>query len=82
MITFRNEANAPHTVNVNQVITEPELVERSNKLEEVLANGNFTDYCRQRADDMPDQHNRFLWYFLKANFEKDPHTEMLNLLGK
>lgn len=80
MITFRNEV--PHTVNISQVTTEPELVERSSKLEEVLSNGNYVDYCRQRADEMPDQHNRFVWYFLKANFEPDPHAEMLNLLGK
>lgn len=82
MITFCNEANAPHTVTISQVTTEPELVERSTKLEEVLSNGNFVEYCRQRADEMPDQHNRFVWYFLKANFESDPHAEMLNLLGK
>lgn len=81
MISFRNDG-ANHTVNISQVITEPELVERSTKLEEVLANGNFIDYCRQRADEMADQHDRFVWYFLKANFESDPHSEMLNLLGK
>lgn len=82
MITFRNEPNGAHTVTINQVITEPELVERSTKLEEVLANGNFADYCRHRADEMADQHNRYVWYFLKANFESNPHSEMLNLLGK
>lgn len=82
LITFQNEVNAPHTVNISQVTTEPELVERSTKLEEVLGSGNFIEYCRQRADEMPDQHNRYVWYFLKANFESSPHTEMLNLLGK
>lgn len=81
MITFRNDINAPHTVNISQVTTEPDLVERSTKLEEVLSNGNFIEYCRQRADEMSDQHNRYVWYFLKANFENDPHAEMLNLLG-
>lgn len=82
LITFRNEANAPHAVKISQVTTEPELVERSTKLEEVLSSGNFIEYCRQRADEMPDQHSRYVWYFLKANFENNPHTEMLNLLGK
>lgn len=82
MIIFRNDQNGAHTVSINQVITEPEIVERSTKLEEVLSNGDYAEYCRQRADEMPDQHNRFVWYFLKANFESNPHTEMLNLLGK
>lgn len=82
MISFRNDGAPNYSVNISQVITEPELVERSTRLEEVLTKGNFIDYCRQRADEMSEQHCRFIWYFLKANFESDPHSEMLNLLGK
>lgn len=67
---------------LNQVVTETELVERSVQLEDVLATGNFDEYCRQKADQMPDQHGRYVWYFLKANFDADPRREMLNLLGK
>lgn len=81
LITFRKEAENGPRVTINQVITEPELVARSNKLEDVLANGNFVDFCRQKADETDDQHNRYVWYFLKANFEQDPRSEMLNLLG-
>lgn len=64
------------------MITEPELIERSNKLEETLSSGNYGEYCRQKADESQDQHNRYVWYFLKANFGADPRSEMLNLLGK
>uniref|UniRef100_A0A2M4B9P9 Protein transport protein Sec31A n=1 Tax=Anopheles marajoara TaxID=58244 RepID=A0A2M4B9P9_9DIPT len=78
LVTFNG---ASRTVTVNQVITDPELVQRSNQLEQALAEGNFVDYCRQKADQTTDQHSRLLWYFLKANFEADPHSEMLNLLG-
>ncbi|XP_065074343.1 protein transport protein Sec31A [Ochlerotatus camptorhynchus] len=78
LITF-NGTN--RWITVNQVITDPELVDRSNRLEQVLAEGSFADYCRQKADQTNDQHSRFLWYFLKANFEENPHAEMLNLLG-
>lgn len=82
LFSFRNDPNAAtRTVTVSQVITEPELVERSTQLEQVLANGNFSEYCRQKADETQDQHNRYVWYFLKANFEQDPRSEMLNLLG-
>uniref|UniRef100_A0A182WEU1 Protein transport protein Sec31A n=1 Tax=Anopheles minimus TaxID=112268 RepID=A0A182WEU1_9DIPT len=68
-------------VTVNLVITDPELMERSNQLERVLNEGNFVEYCRQKADQTTDQHSTFMWYFLKANFENNPHAEMLNLLG-
>ncbi|XP_052862438.1 protein transport protein Sec31A [Anopheles cruzii] len=78
LVTFNGTSR---TVTVNQVVTDAELVERSNQLEQALAEGNFVDYCRQKADQANDQHSRFLWYFLKANFEDDPHSEMLNLLG-
>lgn len=81
-MTFRKSADNSRQISVNQVITESELVERSNKLESVLANGNFVDFCRQKADETSDQHNRYVWHFLKANFEQDPRSEMLNLLGK
>lgn len=78
LVTFNGTSRA---ITVNQVVTDHELVERSNRLEQVLAEGNFGEYCRQKADQTQDQHSRFLWYFLKANFEENPQAEMLNLLG-
>lgn len=66
---------------INQIITEQELVDRSNKLEEVLAGGNYSDYCVQKANQMENQHGRYIWYFVKTNFEANPRAEMLNLLG-
>uniref|UniRef100_A0A0A1X6V3 Protein transport protein Sec31A n=1 Tax=Zeugodacus cucurbitae TaxID=28588 RepID=A0A0A1X6V3_ZEUCU len=68
-------------VQVSQVVTEPELVERANALERSLTEANYVDYCRERADQTPDQNGRYLWYFIKANFELNPKEEMLNLLG-
>lgn len=57
-------------------------MERANALELSLAEANYADYCRQRADKSTDQHGRYIWYFIKANFELNPKEEMLNLLGK
>lgn len=67
---------------VSQVTTEPKLVERARALEKSLSEAKFSDYCRQKADQMPDQSGRYLWYFIKANFERNPKEEILNLLGK
>ncbi|XP_017133259.1 protein transport protein Sec31A isoform X2 [Drosophila elegans] len=69
------------TVKVQQLTTETALVERANALERSLVDANYSEYCRQRADDTPDQHGRYIWYFIKANFELNPKEEMLNLLG-
>lgn len=57
------------------------MVDRSNKLEEVLAGGNYADYCVQKANQMESQHGRYIWYFVKTNFEANPRAAMLNLLG-
>ncbi|XP_017468376.1 PREDICTED: protein transport protein Sec31A isoform X2 [Rhagoletis zephyria] len=78
LVHFNGKSNQ---VQVSQVVTEPELVERANVLERSLNEANYVDYCRQRADQMTDQNGRYLWYFIKANFELNPKEELLNLLG-
>uniref|UniRef100_A0A336KN30 Protein transport protein Sec31A n=1 Tax=Culicoides sonorensis TaxID=179676 RepID=A0A336KN30_CULSO len=80
LFTFNNKENS-RTVTEIQVITDEDFVKRSNQLENVLAQGNFAEFCRQKADESTDQHSRYVWYFLKANFEQNPRSEMLNLLG-
>lgn len=79
LVTFNSKSRI---VELKQLVTDENLVKRSTELEDVLVQGNFADYCRQKADDACDQHNRFVWYFLKAYFDENPTGEFLNLLGK
>lgn len=69
------------SVNIHQIITEPDLVEKSTELENALQSGNYVDYCRIKADEAKTNHERFVWYFIKANFDPNPKEELLNLLG-
>ncbi|KAJ6645343.1 Protein transport protein Sec31A, partial [Pseudolycoriella hygida] len=78
LLTFNQ--GMPGKVTINQITTEQELVDRSNKLEEVLAGGNYAEYCVQKANQMDSQQGRYIWYFVKTNFEANPRAEMLNLL--
>ncbi|XP_017777506.1 PREDICTED: protein transport protein Sec31A isoform X2 [Nicrophorus vespilloides] len=71
----------PQIVYVSQVITESDLVNKSTELEQALEYGNFTEYCKNKADSTDDQHKKYIWHFLKANFEQNPRAELLNLLG-
>lgn len=80
LVTFNNKENS-RQIAISQVVTDLELIERSTQLEEALAQRNFVEYCRLKADESPDQHTRYVWYFIKANFEENPRAEMLNLLG-
>lgn len=74
----------PHiqrSVQISQVITEPDFVKKSNELENTLEYGNFTDYCQEKSEQSSNDHKKYIWRFLKANFEEVPRVELLNLLG-
>lgn len=79
LVTFNKNSKG---VELKQLVTDETFVKRSSELETVLAQGNFSDYCRQKANDMTDQHSRYIWYFLKAQFEENTNSEFLNLLGE
>ncbi|XP_044737857.1 protein transport protein Sec31A isoform X3 [Chrysoperla carnea] len=92
LVSFLNEKSAPpqpgdvgqiglRMAYVSQVVTEPNFVERSNELENVIQTGNYLDYCRLKADATTSQHRRYVWYFLKTYFEPNSRSEILNMLG-
>uniref|UniRef100_A0A182SM03 Uncharacterized protein n=1 Tax=Anopheles maculatus TaxID=74869 RepID=A0A182SM03_9DIPT len=56
LVTFNGNSR---TVTVNQVVTDPELMERSNQLERVLNEGNFIEYCYQ-ADDTANKFKKYV----------------------
>ncbi|KRT79704.1 WD40 domain-containing protein, partial [Oryctes borbonicus] len=66
---------------ISQVITEPDLIDKSTALEQAIEYGNFIVYCRSKADTTTDQHKRYIWHFLRAHFEENSLLEILNLLG-
>ncbi|KAF7281898.1 hypothetical protein GWI33_004098 [Rhynchophorus ferrugineus] len=69
------------TVEISQVITEPEFVQKASQLEQALESCNFVEYCLNKANETNDQHKKYIWHYLKANFEQNPRGEILNLLG-
>lgn len=79
IVTFNSNNRS---VEIKQLITDENLVKRSSELESVMSQGNYVEYCRQKANETNDQHSRFVWFFLKAYFEENTTCEFLNLLGK
>ena len=65
-----------------KVVTEPELVESSSKLETSLSQGNYDEFCAAKlikiGQDNPEAE---LWKFIRARFSQDPCSQYLNLLG-
>lgn len=67
---------------MKQIITEPEFVERSKKLEDVLGTGTYKEYCLERYKEHTDEHKRYIWQLLDAYFEGNMQADMVNVLGK
>lgn len=82
-MTFENDAHVvgSRCVRVSQVVTERELVARSDELETALQSGQYADFCQSKMAASRTQHDRFVWSCLKANFMPDTRVELLSLLG-
>ncbi|XP_078577859.1 protein transport protein Sec31A-like isoform X2 [Branchiostoma floridae x Branchiostoma japonicum] len=71
----------PRRVFVSQVITEQELINRSNNLQTALKSGQFGEFCDQKIKAAETEFDQSVWSFLKVNFESEPRSQYLRLLG-
>ncbi|XP_015607980.1 protein transport protein Sec31A isoform X2 [Cephus cinctus] len=74
-------ANSNRKVFISQVITDPDLIQRSNELETALKNEQYNDYCKGKADNATDEHDRRVWNCVGAYFSGNVTRELLELLG-
>ncbi|CAL1529193.1 unnamed protein product [Lymnaea stagnalis] len=68
-------------VTISQIVTETELVVQSNQLEQALKDGHFLEFCAMKAANSKDGMQENIWNFMRVNFEKEPRTKFLELLG-
>ncbi|XP_008547029.1 protein transport protein Sec31A [Microplitis demolitor] len=76
-----NNALMRPRVFVSQVITNPDMVQRSQELEMALKSEQFWDYCRGKADSTTDEHFKRVWNYVAAYFSEDITRTFLDLLG-
>ncbi|KAG8042554.1 hypothetical protein G9C98_005188 [Cotesia typhae] len=76
-----NNALTRPRVFVSQVITDPDLVHRSDELEQALKSEQFWDYCRGKAETTSDEHFKCVWSYVAAYFSEDITRTFLDLLG-
>ncbi|GFQ92555.1 protein transport protein Sec31A [Trichonephila clavata] len=90
LVSFTNEASTspqagdyapPRLVHISQVVTEPEILKKSEKLESSLSNGNLIEFCQSKSDASQTEQERITWNFLQATFNSAPRSQMLSLLG-
>nr|XP_012145867.1 PREDICTED: protein transport protein Sec31A [Megachile rotundata]XP_012145877.1 PREDICTED: protein transport protein Sec31A [Megachile rotundata] len=73
--------NSNRKVIISQVITQPDLIQRSNELEEVLKSEQYSDYCKGKANQTDDVHRKKIWNCVGAYFGENVTKDILNLLG-
>lgn len=73
--------NSNRKVIISQVITQPDLIQRSNELEEVLKSEQYSDYCQGKANQTDDVHRKKIWNCVGAYFGENVTKDILNLLG-
>ncbi|CAL8099465.1 unnamed protein product [Orchesella dallaii] len=69
------------TVNISQIVTLPEFIDRSKKLEEALQTGSLEFYCSEKARVATDSQEARIWEFLQASFSQNPRQAYVSLLG-
>lgn len=66
---------------VSQVITNPELIQRSNELDQALQSGEFADFCKFKVDSTNDEHVKKVWSCIGAYFAPNSNDQLLLQLG-
>jgi len=80
LVSWETEAGKPG-VFISRVVTEPELVAASEKLETSVAAGNYTEFCTAKLAGLEDEDQARVWRFIQASFQPQPEQQFLALLG-
>ncbi|XP_059478226.1 protein transport protein Sec31A isoform X2 [Neocloeon triangulifer] len=71
----------PNKIIISQLVSEPELLNRASKLDDVLNQGQYREFCLEQSQSPSSPHLGTLWKYLGAQFEPHPQSATLALLG-
>ncbi|XP_029166256.1 protein transport protein Sec31A isoform X2 [Nylanderia fulva] len=91
LIIFENRPADPNLANrkedlnrkviISQVITQPSLIQRSNKLKATLETEQYSDFCKEKMEKSLDEHTKKIWSCVRAYFDDNVTKSILELLG-
>ena len=82
LVTVEQVAGVKPTLYLSTVVTEPDLVADSAKLETSLQEGNFPDFCQAKLLQLGESSQAELWKYLAASFQGEAAAnQFLSLLG-
>lgn len=78
-----NSTTKKSVVKVRKIVTEKELLDRSERLEEVVGSGNFEAFCNEKiaSSSHLEGEEKHTWKFLKVLFDKEGRHKILEYLG-
>ena len=71
-------------VTIGSVVEEPKLRAASDKFEQAIAGGDYSEYCdsmAEKAKDSGDKYGTQLWGFMKIVFQSNAREQLLQYLG-
>ena len=75
-------ASGKPAVYISSLVTEPELVEASSKLEISLREGNLRDFCQAKLATLGEDGDKAkLWQFIGSSFGENCDKQFIELLG-
>ncbi|XP_011708304.1 PREDICTED: protein transport protein Sec31A isoform X1 [Wasmannia auropunctata] len=88
LLIFENQPADPNLnkkanrkVIISQVIVQPSLIQRSNKLKATLETEQFSEFCKEKMDKSPDEHTKKVWRCVRAYFDENVTKSILEILG-
>ncbi|XP_067212068.1 protein transport protein Sec31A isoform X2 [Linepithema humile] len=88
LVIFENQSadlnrkpNLERKVIISQVITQPSLIQRSNKLKAAVETEQYSDFCQEKVDRSSDEHSKKIWSCVRAYFDENVTKSILELLG-
>ncbi|KAK9695277.1 protein transport protein S31, partial [Basidiobolus ranarum] len=79
--TSLNTAENPSVVSISTVVTEPEIVKRSQELETALESNQLQEFCETKATLITEKEEHDNWKILKILLESDARDRLIKHLG-
>ncbi|KAJ2008325.1 protein transport protein S31 [Coemansia thaxteri] len=83
LVHFNNSASGKHEalVNISDFVSEPELTQQAQQLEDLLQNDQAAELCRERLAQSAGSDQERSWQVLQILFESDARDKLIRFLG-
>ena len=82
LVTFSSvKESTSRKINILQVVADPEVAKRAQRLQTAVDSGDFVTFCEERLETVMEESERTLWSFLKYAMDENARERIVALLG-